>query len=486
MTAVIITDIAQIDNALHRAQSAAKALRTIPDATRARYLDAVADALDAARDELVPLAHSETHLPEARLSGEVARTTGQLRMLASAVREGSYREVIIDHAAPTAAVPRPDLRRMLIPLGPVVNFAASNFPFAFSVAGGDTAAALAAGCPVIVKAHSGHRDLSRRTADIVAHALTAAGAPEGSFALAEGREAATALVVHPAVKAGSFTGSVAGGRALFDLAVRRPDPIPFYGELGSANPVVITAAAVEARAQELAAGLAGSFTLGAGQFCTKPGLVFTPASSEFEQHVVDAIDGASPARLLTESIGHAFAEGWDALTAVAGVEVLTQATADDDGVTPGLVRVPLSAFRATPALHEELFGPVTLLITYADGEELVAALGELEGSLTATLHAEDGEDITALVEVLSERAGRVLFGGWPTGVAVTWSQHHGGPWPATTSLFTSVGATSIRRFQRPLVYQDAPAEMLPDALKEENPLQIPRRVNGVLEIGAQR
>lgn len=486
MSAVVITDIAQMNTALVRAQSAARALRTIPDADRAGYLDAIADALDAARDELVPIAQRETHLPEARLNGEVARTTGQLRMLASAVREGSYLEAIIDHAAPTAAVPRPDLRRVLIPLGPVVNFAASNFPFAFSVAGGDTAAALAAGCPVVVKAHSGHRELSRRTADIVAEALTAAGAPEGTFALAEGREVATALVAHPAVKAGSFTGSVAGGRALFDIAVRRPDPIPFYGELGSANPVVITAAAVEARAQALATGLAGSFTLGAGQFCTKPGLVFVPENGEFEQHIVDAIDGASPARLLTDSIGQAFAEGWDELTSSAGVEVLTQATVGDDGVTPGLVRVPLSVFRATPALHEELFGPVTLLITYTDRAELVDALGELEGSLTATLHAEEGEDVTALVEVLSERAGRVLLGGWPTGVAVTWSQQHGGPWPATTSLFTSVGATSIRRFQRPLAYQDAPEALLPAALQDDNPLQIPRRVNGVLALGATR
>lgn len=486
MTAVVITDIAQLNAALERAQSAAQTLRTIADAERASYLDAIADALDAARDELVPIAQRETHLPEARLNGEVARTTGQLRMLASAVREGSYLEAIIDHAAPTAPVPRPDLRRMLIPLGPVVNFAASNFPFAFSVAGGDTAAALAAGCPVIVKAHSGHRELSRRTADIVTQALTAAGAPEGTFALAEGREVATSLVAHPAVKAGSFTGSVAGGRALFDIAVRRPDPIPFYGELGSANPVVITQAAVAARATELATGLAGSFTLGAGQFCTKPGLVFVPENGEFEQHLIDAVAGASPARLLTDSIGQAFAEGWSELAAATGVDVLTQATVSDDGVTPGLVRVPLSVFRATPALHEELFGPVTLLISYTDGAELVNALRELEGSLTATLHAEKGEELTALVEILSERAGRVLFGGWPTGVAVTWSQHHGGPWPATTSLFTSVGATSIRRFQRPIAYQDAPEAILPPALQEANPLGVPRRVDGVLERGADR
>lgn len=486
MTAVVLTDIADLDLALDRATAAARALRTISDTERAGYLDTVAEALDAAVDELVPIAQRETHLPEARLTSEVARTTGQLRLLAAAVREGSYLEAIIDHAAPAAAPPRPDLRRVLIPLGPVVNFAASNFPFAFSVAGGDTAAALAAGCPVIVKAHSGHRDLSRRTADIVANALAAAGAPDGIFALAEGREVATALVAHPGVKAGSFTGSVAGGRALFDIAVRRPDPIPFYGELGSVNPVVVTAAADAARASEIATGLAASFALGAGQFCTKPGLVFVPEGSVIAEHARAALEGSAPARLLTDGIGQAFADGWSALASTAGIEVLTAATSESEGVTPGLARVTLDTFRSTPALHEELFGPVTLLIEYADPAVLIAALAELGGSLTATLHAEGGEDVTALVEVLSERAGRVLFGGWPTGVAVTWSQNHGGPWPATTSLFTSVGVTGIRRFQRPVAYQDAPEALLPPALREENPLGIPRRVDGALEQGAGR
>ncbi|MCM6762560.1 aldehyde dehydrogenase (NADP(+)) [Rathayibacter sp. ZW T2_19] len=478
-----LTETTALDAVLDRSSSAARILRSTPDTDRAGWLEAVADALDAARDELVAIAHDETHLAPARLVGEVARTTGQLRLFAAVVREGSFREAVIDHAAPEAVPPRPDLRRILVPLGPVANFAASNFPFAFSVAGGDTAAALAAGCPVVVKAHSGHRELSRRTAEVVTDALREAGAPDGVFALVEGREAGTALVAHPAVRAASFTGSVAGGRALFDIATGRPDPIPFYGELGSVNPVVVTPGASEARAAELARGLAASFTLGAGQFCTKPGIVLVPEGSAIPGAAASAVAGTAAAELLTPSIADAFAGGWASLASLPGVEVLTEATAGPEGVTPGLLRVPLEVLLAEPLLREELFGPVTLLVTYSDLEEAVAALAGFEGSLTGTVHAEPGEDVAALVAVLAERVGRVLFDGWPTGVAVTWSQHHGGPWPATTSLFTSVGATSIRRFQRPIAFQDAPEQLLPEELRESNPLGVPRRVDGVLEGG---
>lgn len=481
-----ITDTSQLDSALAAATRAARALRATPDERRAQYLDAIADALDAARDELVPIAQRESHLPEARLVGEVARTTGQLRMLAAVVREGSYLEAVIDHADPDATPPRPDLRRVLGPLGPVVNFAASNFPFAFSVAGGDTAAALAAGCPVIVKAHSGHPELSRRTAEVVSAALAAAGAPDGIFALAVGREVGTALVAHPAVKAGSFTGSVAAGRALFDIAAQRPDPIPFYGELGSVNPVVVTEAASAARAAELAAGLTASFTLGAGQFCTKPGIVFVPEASEIPMLAAAEVGSPPAARLLTDGISQAFADGWAQFADLDGVEVLVASEITAEGVTPGLVRVSLEAFRSQPQLREELFGPVTLLVSYRELDEVIATLSELDGSLTGTIHAEAADDIADLVAAFSERVGRLLFGGWPTGVAVTWSQHHGGPWPATTSIFTSVGATSIRRFQRPIAYQDAPEAILPPALQEANPWGVPRRVDNVLREGVQR
>ncbi|ROQ64159.1 NADP-dependent aldehyde dehydrogenase [Rathayibacter sp. PhB152] len=482
----LTTASTSLDALLDRSVEAARALRTIPDAERAEFLEAVADALDSARDELVAIAHEETHLAPVRLTGEVARTTGQLRLFAAVVREGSFREAIIDHAAAEAVPPRPDLRRILVPLGPVANFAASNFPFAFSIAGGDTAAALAAGCPVIVKGHSGHPGLSRRTAEIVTEALLTAGAPEGVFALVEGREAGTALVAHPSIRAASFTGSVTGGRALFDIATGRPDPIPFYGELGSVNPVVVTPAASAARAEELGLGLAGSFTLGAGQFCTKPGIVFVPEGSGIPAVAAESAAGAAAAELLTPSIGDAFTRGWAELAALDGVEVLTEATSGSDGVTPGLVRVPLAVLLAEPLLREELFGPATLLVTYAELDDVVAALAAFEGSLTGTVHAEPGEDVEGLVAVLAERVGRVLFGGWPTGVAVTWSQQHGGPWPATTSLFTSVGATSVRRFQRPIAFQDAPEALLPPELRDDAVPGLPRRVDGVLVPGDAR
>ncbi len=470
---------AAVDAAARAAERAFAVTSAATDAERAAWLRAVADTLDAHRDELVALADADTALGPTRLTGEVARTTGQLRLFAEVVTEGSYLEAVIDHADPSATPPRPDLRRVLRPIGPVAVFAASNFPFAFSVAGGDTASALAVGCPVVVKAHSGHRALSRRTADLVGRALAGAGAPDGVFALVEGREAGVALVEHPAIRAASFTGSVAGGRALFDRASGRPDPIPFFGELGSINPVVVTAAADAARGAQLAVGLAGSFQLGAGQFCTKPGLVFVPEGSALEQALPDHVRPVAH-RLLTEAIGSGYGEGLERLAGVPGEAVVVGGDGPS-GVTTMVYRVDLATFDDPGfgrALREEVFGPATVLVRYSDPAALVESLRSLEGSLTATVHAEPEEDVSALVAVLSERAGRLLFAGWPTGVAVTWSQHHGGPWPATTSQHTSVGATAVRRFQRPIVYQDAPESVLPLALREDNPLGIRRRVDG--------
>lgn len=476
----------RVDELARAAERAFPSVSAASDAERAGWLRAVADSLDAHREELVALADADTALGQGRLTGELARTTGQLRLFADVVLEGSYLEAIIDHADPAATPPRPDLRRVLRPIGPVAVFAASNFPFAFSVAGGDTASALAVGCPVIVKAHSGHQALSRRTAELVAKSLAGAGAPEGVFGLVEGREAGVALVEHPAIRAASFTGSVAGGRALFDRACGRPDPIPFFGELGSINPVVVTAAADAARGAELAAGLAGSFQLGAGQFCTKPGLVFVPEGSALEQALPAHVRPAAH-RLLTDAITDGYRDGLGRLTALPGAVV---AGADGEGGEPGVATtvyaVDLATFDAPGfgrALREEVFGPATVLVRYRDVKALAGSLRTLQGSLTATLHAEPGEDVAALVDVLGERAGRLLFAGWPTGVAVTWSQHHGGPWPATTSQHTSVGATAVRRFQRPIVYQDAPQTALPPALWEDNPLGIPRRVDGANLVG---
>lgn len=481
-----MTTIDELARITASAAGAADAAANASDETRAGWLRAIADTLDAHTDELVQIADTETHLGRQRLTGEVARTTGQLRLFADVITEGSYLEAVIDHAVPTATPPRPDLRRMLHPLGPVAVFSASNFPFAFSVAGGDTASALAVGCPVIVKAHSGHLTLSERTAELMRESLERSGAPSGIFALVTGREAGQALVVDPVVQAVGFTGSVAGGRALFDLAVSRPDPIPFYGELGSINPVVLTVGAVAARASELASGLASSFTLGAGQFCTKPGVVFVPSGSGFESAVAGATADIEGGKLLTDRIAEAFPVGVGRIandpevTVVAGDVHQASVT---EGASPVVLATTAAAVTARPeTLLEECFGPATVLVSYGSTDELVDALHGIPGSLTATVHSEPDEDITDLVAVLRSRAGRVLFNGWPTGVAVNWAQHHGGPWPATTSLFTSVGATAARRFQRPVAYQNAPAAVLPAALHDENPLRIPRRVDGLIEL----
>ena len=378
---------------------------------------------------------------------------------------------------------------MLQPLGSVAVFAASNFPFAFSTVGGDTASALAAGCPVVVKAHPGHPRTSQATGHVVRAALAEAGAPEGMFAVVEGFEAGKQLVTDPHITAVGFTGSLAGGRSLFDLAVGRPDPIPFYGELGSLNPVVLSPGAVAARADELAAGLAGSFTLGVGQFCTKPGVVFIPAGGGFEDALAAAVGESVAATMLHDGIAERFADGLGSLAAGPDVEVVAGdpavAVAGRDASPVVLVTSVAAVLAETGRLLEECFGPTTLLVRYRDQQELLEALAVFPGSLTATLHAQaDEHDMLApVVAALTGLAGRVIHDGWPTGVAVTWSQHHGGPWPATTApLHTSVGASAIRRWLRPVAYQDLPDTWLPDPVREDNPLSLPRRIDGQFEL----
>ncbi|WP_127473341.1 aldehyde dehydrogenase (NADP(+)) [Microbacterium sulfonylureivorans] len=478
------TTTAELDVLAAAAAAAAPVWRASSAADRAAWLRAAADALDGRIDELVAIADEETRLGETRLRGEVGRTTGQLRLFATVVEEGSYLELTVDDADASATPPRPELRRTLTGVGPVAVFSASNFPFAFSVAGGDTASALAAGNPVIVKAHSGHPRLSERTAEIVAAALVDAGAPQGSLSLVEGREAGNALVRHPVIQAAGFTGSLGGGRALFDLASGRPDPIPFYGELGSVNPVVISPSALTVRGEALAQGLVGSFTLGAGQFCTKPGVVFVPADGGFEELVAAHVAGASGGPLLTDRITAAFPEGIAHLEADPSVTVVAHGQdGASDSARPVVLSTDAAAVAARPeTLLEECFGPVTLLVRYSSDTELLAALEAVPGSLTATLHSEPGDEVADVLEVLQRKAGRVLFAGWPTGVAVTWSQQHGGPWPATTSLHTSVGATAIRRFLRPLVFQDAPQHLLPPHLHDDALATLPHRRNGVLRV----
>jgi NADP-dependent aldehyde dehydrogenase len=478
----------EVDRVARTAARAAPALATAPLVRRAALLRAVAVALQAARDELVPLADAETALGELRLAGELTRTTVQLEMFADLVAEGSFLEVVIDHADPSARpAPRPDLRRMLVPVGPVAVFAAGNFPFAFSVAGGDTASALAAGCPVVVKAHPGHPGLSARTGQIVADALGAAGAPEGAFALVHGVPAGRDLVGHPSIAAVGFTGSLAGGRALLDLANARPDPIPFYGELGSLNPTVVTRAAVAARGDEIARGFVGSYTMGSGQFCTKPGLLLLPAGHGLSEALTRASAEAPLHPLLNARIRDAFAAGAADLAGIPGATVLldTGAAVASSGyaVAPTLVALDAGRLLEGEVELRECFGPAAVIVEYRSDEELLALLETLPGSLTASLHAQPEEEpdlARVLLDVLSRRAGRVIVDGWPTGVAVTWAQQHGGPWPAATSVHTSVGMTAVRRFQRPVAYQNVPDALLPEPLREANPAGLPRRVDGVL------
>ena len=457
-----------VDDAAAAAAAAARAATTREE--RAGWLEALAAALEADRDGLVGLAADETHLSPARLDGEVTRTAAQLRFFAGVAREGGYLEAVVESPDPSLVPPRPDLRRMLRPLGPVAVYTASNFPFAFSVLGDDTASALPAGCPVIVKAHPGHPELSRRTAALAQSVL-----PDGWFSLVEGMDAGVALVTHPLVRAAGFTGSERGGRALFDLAAGRPDPIPFYGELGSINPVVVTRAAAEERAETIGAGLVGSFTRDAGQYCTKPGLVFVPDGGGVEDAVRSALGAAPASTQLTPGMSEAYEHGVAAFAARPDVEVL-RAAAPEGTSAPAVVLVPAAAFLADPAAFvAECFGPVTVLVRSGD-DDLPRLLDALEPSLTATIHRGADEDVTELATALTAVAGRLLFDGWPTGVAIGWAQHHGGSWPATTaSIHTSVGATAIRRWLTPIAYQDAPQDVLPPELRDSNPLRIPRR-----------
>lgn len=463
------------------AAHAAPHLATRDPSAQATLLEAVADRLDEAGDEIVALADAETALGrEPRLVGELARTTGQLRFLAGVVRDGAYLEGIIDRDT--------DVRRMLAPLGPVAVFGASNFPLAFSVAGGDTAAALATGCPVIVKAHPSHPHTCELVGRQVTAALADAGAPAGTFSLLHGLEAGRRLVLDPRTRAVAFTGSFAAGSALTELAASRDVPIPVYAEMGSLNPVLVTERAAGERPDEIAAGFAGSMTAGTGQFCTKPGVVFvpdTPAGSALVQAVSQAVRSTGPGVLLNAGIRDAWAQRVREWTHLEPVRVLVPPGDGDDagaaGVRPALVETAAADFTATPLLREECFGPAAVLVRYRDREDLAQALAQLPGSLTATVHAtaHEAHDLRPLLDTLATLAGRVVWNGWPTGVAVNWAMHHGGPYPATTDpLHTSVGATSLRRFLRPVAYQGVPDEVLPPALRDANPLELARRVNG--------
>jgi NADP-dependent aldehyde dehydrogenase len=477
----------ELDRLAVAAATAAPAMAVLD--RRSARLRAVGAALDQAREELVETADAETGLGSARLNGELTRARVQFEMFADAVDDGSFLDIVIDHADPHALpAPRPDLRRMLVPIGPVAVFAASNFPFAFSVAGGDTASALAAGCPVIVKAHPGHPQTSARSMRVIGAALRSEGAPAGAFAVVHGFDIGRDLVRHPVIAAVGFTGSVPGGRALFDLAQSRPDPIPFYGELGSLNPTVVTPGALATRADAVVSGFVGSFTMGAGQFCTKPGLLFLPAGHGLDEALAQAVAGAGLGPLLNERIRDGFGRGVAGVAEAAQVRAIvapTQPHSPGFSVGPALFAVPAAAvIEQREPLLDECFGPTALIVEYASTDELLSALAAVPGSLTATVHADPETEpqlARALLERASSGAGRVVWDGWPTGVAVAPAQHHGGPWPSSTSaLHTSVGTAAVRRFLRPVVYQNVPNMLLPEPLRDANPLGLPRRVNGTV------
>lgn len=469
-----------------RAAEAAPLWAATPPRERAKAIVAAADALLAASSELVATAMEETGLTEARLSGELKRTAVQLKLFADVVVDGTYLDVRIDDADPDFVLGvRPDVRRYRIAVGPVLNFAASNFPFAFSVAGGDSAAALAAGCPVIVKAHSGHPKLSVQTADVVATALESAGAPKGVFQVISGQKEGVEMLKDPRIKAGSFTGSIRVGRMLADIAAARPTPIPFYGELGSVNPVFVTEAALAENAEGILDGFVTSVSGSAGQLCTKPGFLFAPAGAALKEGIASRTAGVAEHRLLNPGITKGYKSRRDAVLAAPGVKILAEGDlrVDDDGqgwATPTIVSVPVSVLKEhREALLDESFGPLSIIVEYDNLDELAEVAEDLfEGNLTGTVHAAAGEDSPALrdiVDWISRSAGRVLFGGWPTGVAVTPAMQHGGPWPATTNdSSTSVGTAAIARFTRPVAYQNAPQEMLPEALRDDNPWGVPQ------------
>jgi NADP-dependent aldehyde dehydrogenase len=435
---------------------------------RASALEAVADALDARTAELVALADAETALGADRLTGEVARTTGQLRLFAGVLRDGGYLDPVVSPPVSSAPGAAPDLRRVNRPLGPVTVFAASNFPFAFSVVGGDTASALAAGCPVVLKAHEAHPGTSRLTAAIVLSALAKAGAPAGTFGIAYGVEAGLRLLRHPSITAAGFTGSTAGGLALAKVCADREVPIPFFGELGSVNPGVVLPGAATARPDEIAAGYVGSLTLGCGQYCTNPGLLFVPEDQALLAAIAGAVTRSSGGPMLTARIFFSFRDAVDTTASQPGVSELAAGQPGEGpwGAKPRVFTVALKEF--TSELAREQFGPAGVIVIYPSVADLLPVLAALPGNLAASVHLSGPDDTVLareLLPALERIAGRIICNGWPTGVAVVAAQHHGGPYPATTApAYTSVGTAAIRRWLVPVAYQNFPSDLLPPAL----------------------
>jgi alpha-ketoglutaric semialdehyde dehydrogenase len=475
------------------AEQAFDTYRNVPLEQRARFLETIADRIMDIGPLLIERAGAESGLPAARLEGERGRTCNQLRLFAKVVRDGHFLEATLDSALPQRTPPRPDLRMRKIPLGPVAVFGASNFPLAFSVAGGDTASSLAAGCPVVVKAHSAHLGTSELVGKAVRQAVEECGMPEGTFSMliGEGRQIGQALVAHPAIKAVGFTGSRQGGLALVATANARKEPIPVYAEMSSINPFFLLPDALADGGAKLAQGFVDSLTMGVGQFCTNPGLVIGLAGPDldaFANAAGEALNDKAAGTMLTAGIHKAYDDAVGRRSGLTGVELLARGGAEGNGCAAqaALYRSDAATFLATPDLEEEIFGPASLIVACRSVADMLAVARHLEGQLTATVHATAGdrELAASLLPILERKAGRILFNGFPTGVEVSHAMVHGGPFPATSdSRATSVGATAIERFLRPVCYQDVPAELLPEALRDGNPLGLARVVDGQLTLG---
>lgn len=460
-----------VDRACQAAEKAFETYGWTSREARAAFLDRIADEIEARGAAITAIGTAETGLPQARLEGERGRTTGQLRLFAQHIRKGNYLDRRHDAALPDRQpAPRPELNMVQRPIGPVAVFGASNFPLAFSTAGGDTAAALAAGCPVVVKGHSAHPGTGEIVAEAIHAAIAACDMPAGVFSLIQGgrRDVGQALVQHPLIRAVGFTGSLGGGRALFDLCASRPEPIPFYGELGSVNPMFVLAEAAKNRGTEIGAGWAASLAMGAGQFCTNPGIAVVARGADGDAFVAaarDALAQVGPQTMLTKGIASAYGLGADRLGKVAGVETLLNNQGEGRQCLPSLYETTADAFLRHDELGEEVFGPLGLVVRVDQQEQMETLASAFPGQLTATLHLNKGDDAQArrLLRILERKAGRLLVNGFPTGVEVCDAMVHGGPYPASTNFgATSVGTLSIRRFLRPVSFQNVPVELLRD------------------------
>lgn len=475
-----------LDAIFQSAQEAFLYYKNVSGKVKANFLRKIAEGLEAEKYSLIPIASEESNLPEGRITGELGRTVGQIRLFANLVEEGSWVEAVIDHSDPERApAPKPDIRRFLTALGPVVVFGASNFPLAFSTAGGDTISALAAGCSVIYKAHPAHPQTSRLVGQVIHKAIIDAALPIGVFTHVEGGiDLGQHLVKHPSAKAVAFTGSFAGGKALFDAANQRNEPIPVFAEMGSVNPIIALKEKLGNNLEALAKQFIASLTLGAGQFCTNPGLVMVPTihAEDFAKAVKKELEQITAAPMLHEGIAEAYYKALSILKERKELEWVQVAEAKDlIKAYPALAKIKASDWLEDEHFQQEVFGSFALMVVYEHFNELYAIAQRLHGQLTITLWGEDKElsNKVDLINLLEEKCGRLLFKGVPTGVEVGYAMQHGGPYPSTTdSRFTSVGVYAIKRFARPIAFQDMPHQLLPDALREDNPLGIWRMVDG--------